>query len=89
MQPLFGCVVPGRPVITEFAPVSESKFITELACPTSVPDITYFMLPTAPIPEGYGAMLYYALPPFQSWELIGAVYPQKPSGIFRTGLYLN
>ena len=42
------------------------------------------MLPTTPIPIGYGAILYYAVPPFQNWEIIGAVSPEKPSGIFRT-----
>ena len=34
---------------------------------------------------GYGAVLYYSVPPFSSWELLGSVSPGKQSGIFRTG----
>lgn len=84
-QPLFGVVVPGRPLITDFISCSESKAITVLPAPGLVNEITFFLLPTTPIPEGYGAILYYAVPPFDSWELIGCVSPEKPSGTFRTG----
>jgi len=43
------------------------------------------MLPTTQLPYGYGAILYYSIPPFHNWEIIGAVHSSKQSGIFRTG----
>ena len=43
------------------------------------------MLPTTPIPPGYGAVLYYAQPPYENWTILGSITPEKPSGIFRTG----
>jgi hypothetical protein len=84
-QPLFGVVIPGRPVMTNFMPVDASKCVAELQAPTEVAEVTFFMLPTTPIPPGFGAVLYYSAPPFSSWELLGAVSPDKQSGIFRTG----
>ncbi|CAM9306553.1 unnamed protein product [Ectocarpus fasciculatus] len=84
-QPLFGVVVPGRPVMTNFMPVDATKCIAELACPTDVSEVTFFMLPTTPIPPGCGAVLYYSPPPFTGWELLGSVSPDKQSGTFRTG----
>lgn len=59
--------------------------MSELIAPTEVNEITFFMLPTTPIPAGYGAVLYYSVPPFTSWMVIGAITPDKQSGTFRTG----
>ncbi len=84
-QPLFGLVIPGRPVITEFQLLDSMKAMTIVEQPATVADITFFLLPSTPIPPGYGAILYYATPPFNSWVLIGSVDPSKPSGVFRTG----
>jgi hypothetical protein len=83
--PLFGVVIPGRPAIFDFQLVDATKAITVVQQPTTITEITFFLLPSCPIPSGYGAILYYALPPFQNWEVLGAVSPEKPSGIFRTG----
>ena len=85
LQSLFGVVVPGRPVMTEWAMVSENKCVSELHYPTAVADISFFLLPTTAIPPGFGAVLYYSMPPFSNWEIVGSVTPEKPSGIFRTG----
>jgi hypothetical protein len=89
IQPLFGIVIPGRPLTTEFQLVDATKAITIVENPGSVTEITFFLLPTTPIPPGYGAILYYSTPPFQNWELLGSVDPTKPSGIFRTGWSTN
>lgn len=85
LQSLFGVVVPGRPLVTEWAALSESKCVTALIEPASVNEITFFLLPSTPIPPGYGAVLYYTTPPGTDWSILGAVTPMKPSGIFRTG----
>lgn len=84
----FGVVVPGRPVITEFQPVSNSKAVAALDFPNLITEITFFLLPTSPVPQGYGAVLYYSVDQAH-WELLGAISPEKPSGIFRTGWPTN
>ena len=85
----FGIVIAGRPLLTEFEAISESKYISFVQDPCSVAEITFFLIPSAPIPQGYGAILYYSLPPFTNWEIIGAIDTIKPSGTFRTGWSTN
>lgn len=82
---MFGVVIPGRPIITEFQTIDPTKAISIIDYPATVAEITFFLLPNTPIPPGYGAILYFAVPPFNSWVLLGAVTANKPSGIFRTG----
>ena len=90
VQPLFGVVAAGRPVMTEFQTLDETKAVTWLQDPTSVAELTFFLLPTTPVPPGHGAILYYAAPPsFDSWVMLGAISPEKPSGVFRTGWPTN
>jgi len=84
--PLFGVVAIGRPVLTEFTALDQTKAVTWLENPTAVAELTFFLLPSTPVPPGHGAILYYAAPPsFDAWVLLGAISPEKPSGIFRTG----
>ena len=85
----FGLVIPGRALLTEFEQVSESKYVSFVNDPCSVAELTFFLIPSAPIPQGYGVILYYALPPFQNWEIIGTIDSSKPSGTFRTGWSTN
>ncbi len=84
-QPLFGVVIPGRPLITEFQLVDSMKAVALIEQPCFVNEITFFLLPSTPVPPGFGAILYYSVHPFEAWEVIGSVSPNKPSGIFRTG----
>lgn len=56
----------------------------EIPEPTQVTDITFFLLPNSPVPLGYGAVLYFAVPALQNWQLLGTVFAEKPSAIFRT-----
>lgn len=89
VQPLFGIIIPGRPLITEFQLIDNTKAMTVIDYPASIAELTFFLLPNTPIPPGYGAILYYSIPPFQNWVLLGSVDPSKPSGIFRTGWATN
>lgn len=89
VQPLFGVVIPGRPLITEFQQIDATKAVTVVDFPSTITEITFFLLPTTAIPPGYGAILYYAMPPFQQWAVLGSVDPSKPSGTFRTGFATN
>lgn len=81
---LYGVVIPGRPLITEFQPVSESKAISIIQSPGTCTEITFFLLPSSPCPPGFGCVLYFSIDQV-SWEILGAISPEKPSGTFRTG----
>ena len=79
----FGVVAPGRPLIAVFTPVRDgSRATAVLENPKDVTEICFFM--TSALPEGMGALLHFAIPPFTNWEIIGAIGPGKPSGVFRT-----
>ncbi|KAJ0401278.1 hypothetical protein ATCC90586_003715 [Pythium insidiosum] len=81
----FGLVAIGRPVFTDFQEVGPGRYLTEIADPTQITDLTFFLLPTSPVPPGFGAVLYFAVPALQNWQLLGSVFAEKPSAILRTG----
>lgn len=67
---MFGVVIPGRPVRTDFAPVDASnlKFTLNLTCPGDliaplalIREITFFVLPGVSLPENHGVLCYYQL----------------------------
>ena len=67
---LFGVVIPGRALITEFQPISETKAVVPVAAPSTITEITFFLLPTSPLPPGFGAILYYTVDQVH-WEILG------------------
>ena len=83
---LFGLVIPGRMVMNQFQQISTDRFALNAEYPQGIEEITFFFLPSAAqlIPLNYGAVLYYSFPPFNSWEIIGSITPNRPSGNFRT-----
>ena len=89
---LWGVVAPGRPVMTNFQQIEPTKWMAELAQPGSVPEVAFFLLPSAlaQMPEGSGAVLYYAVAPhYALWNLVGTLTRDSPSGVFRTGWPTN
>ncbi|CEG46438.1 Uncharacterized conserved protein [Plasmopara halstedii] len=80
----FGLVIAGRPVITDFCGIGPAHYVVDILEPTQVTDLTFFLLPSSPVAPGYGAVLYFAVPALQNWQLLGTVFAEKPSAIFRT-----
>ncbi|OQS02059.1 hypothetical protein THRCLA_05538 [Thraustotheca clavata] len=80
----FGMVIAGRPVLTDFAELSPTQYVIDIPYPAQVTDITFFLLPHSPVPPGFAAVLYFAVPQLQNWQLLGSVFAEKPSAIFRT-----
>ncbi|CAK4377157.1 unnamed protein product [Aphanomyces euteiches] len=76
----YGCLI-----IMLSSEISPTQFVVDIPYPEQVTDITFFMLPQSPVPLGYAAVLYFAVPHLQNWQLIGSVFAEKPSAIFRTG----
>lgn len=44
----------------------------------TVVDLTFFLLPGIQLPLGSGVVLYYSVPPFTEWTLLGALTLEKP-----------
>ena len=105
-QNIFGLIVPGQQVLTDFAPTDSTglKFLLSLpfpanSNPTVIADIVIFLLPGISLPSDSGALIYWSaaplyananLPPTATgFELLGALTPTKPSGVFRTGWSMN
>ncbi|RLN52434.1 hypothetical protein BBJ29_009527 [Phytophthora kernoviae] len=80
----FGLVIAGRPVITDFREIGPAHYVVDIVEPMQVTDLTFFLLPGSPVPPGFGAVLYFAVPALQNWQLLGTVFAEKPSAIFRT-----
>mmetsp|Transcript_15778 Transcript_15778/g.23905 ORF Transcript_15778/g.23905 Transcript_15778/m.23905 type:complete len:207 (+) Transcript_15778:88-708(+) len=93
-QSFLGFCIPGGPVRTDFVPTSQTKLTLTLNAPgdlpvpiSSVSDVVCFLLPGAPIPQTHGLLVYWQVlaPDCQTgFELLGALTPAQPSGIFRT-----
>lgn len=57
---------------------SGTKCVTEVPLPSQVTDLTFFLLPGVMLPPGSGVALYYAMPPFTEWTVLGALTAEKP-----------
>ena len=84
-----GLVIPGRPFVSPaaFTQVAEARCMVVLEQPQSISEITFFL--TDALPEGLGAIMHFSVAPFMNWEILGAIGPGKPSGVFRTGFSLR
>uniref|UniRef100_A0A7S2TQB2 Hikeshi-like domain-containing protein n=1 Tax=Lotharella oceanica TaxID=641309 RepID=A0A7S2TQB2_9EUKA len=82
-QKFFACVFPGRPVMTEFKRVSQTRFVLNVPKPASLRDFAITML-TPCIPKDAGATIYFSLPPFKDWQYIGSITVHMPSQIFHS-----
>lgn len=87
---MFGAVIPERPVMTDFKPVAQNKWVLPIDASVPVHDIVVFLQPNAPqLPGNAGLSLYlsdngqkfaiFFLTNFASWEFVGFLLPQKPS----------
>ena len=79
-----GVVIAGRPLLHEWTQVGD-KLMLDVLHPSTVNELSFFMLPGAQLPQGMGVALYYSLPPYELWNILGAVHEGAPSGVFRTG----
>ena len=83
---LFGLLVAGRPVSTDFTCVAPgSRYTVLVPSPASAPQISLFLLPGNTFPAGAGITVMWALPPYEAWTPLGVLTPSAPSATFRTG----
>lgn len=83
---LFGVIVTGRLVQTDFQAVDQNKFILNIPDPDSINHIVVFMTGTQPFPDGLGGSVYFSWPSpnaVGSWQYLGFISNAKPSAIFK------
>jgi len=78
----FGVVVPGRPVLANFAMVDAAKCVATIERPAEISELCFFLLPAARLPADMCAALYYSADG-ANFSVLGSVSAGKPSGIFR------
>lgn len=83
---MIGIVIPGVPIVTG-GPLTQTNVVADVNNPASINNLTLFL--TGPLPEGYGAALYFSVPPYNSLEFIGCVANERPSDVFYTSWSLN
>ncbi len=88
-QQLFGLLLPGKSVRTDFVPVDGlgTKFTILITDenPLVISDIVFFLLPGVFLPPGTGAVLYWMVEGTAGFETFGAIFSERPSGVFSTG----
>ena len=83
---MIGIIIPGLPIITG-GPITTTNVIADVNNPKNVNNISMFL--AQPIPDDFGAALYYSVPPYQTQQFIGCICNQRPSDVFNTGWSLD
>lgn len=79
---MFACLVSGELVQTECAQVSENQFLFNIEKATAIRNLAVFMTGSEPFAEGFGAIVHFAWPPYDNWQVLGYLTNAKPSAIF-------
>ncbi|XP_076048387.1 protein OPI10 homolog [Oratosquilla oratoria] len=93
MAGMFGVIISGRLVQTNFEQVAETKFLITIMEADAINHIVVFLTGATPFPEGLGGSVYFSFPDSNgspSWHLLGIITNTKPSAIFKiSGLKKN
>mmetsp|Transcript_1993 Transcript_1993/g.4391 ORF Transcript_1993/g.4391 Transcript_1993/m.4391 type:complete len:195 (-) Transcript_1993:629-1213(-) len=76
---MFGLVIPGRPVVTEFAQIDATKVLAVVPNAHTIFEACLFLLPGTALPAGLMATLYASTPPHNDWIKIGSISSDTPS----------
>ncbi|KAL3982176.1 hypothetical protein ACH3XW_46125 [Acanthocheilonema viteae] len=83
---VFGVIVAGRPIQTDFVQVSRTEFVIEVADSGSANHVVVFLTGIAPFPADVGGTVYIRWPKIgteMNWHYLGYIANEKPSAIFR------
>jgi len=84
---MFGLIVSGRLVQTNWEQISPTNCVCELEDADSINHVVIFLTGQIPFPDGMGGAVYFCWPDplgqSQSWQLLGNVTNIKPSAIFK------
>ncbi|KAG8239628.1 hypothetical protein J437_LFUL019322 [Ladona fulva] len=83
---IFGCVVSGRLVQTDFQQVGEAQFLITIPDADHINHIVVFLTGLQPLPADMAGIVYFSWPnpnaPPQ-WQMLGHISNEKPSAIFK------
>ena len=82
---MLGVLIPGNK-ITEIAITGEFS-IFEINNPKKINNIGLYLI--QPIPDNYGAAMFFSVPPYETKEFIGCIANIRPSDTFYTGWNMN
>lgn len=83
---MFGLIVAGRLVQTNFEQVSPTRCVTTIVDADSINHLVVFLTGVQPFPEGTGGLVYFSWPDENApptWQLLGYISNEKPSAIFK------
>ncbi|XP_073964492.1 protein OPI10 homolog isoform X1 [Choristoneura fumiferana] len=86
MANIFGIIVSGRLVQTDFTPVSDTQCLLTIPEADSINYVVVFLTGAAPLPAGAAGMVYWSWPDPTAppnWQLLGHISNSKPSAIFK------
>lgn len=81
--PVFGCIIPSRPVQTNSTHLPPNRFVFQFEDPGSINHLVVFLTGIVPLPENYGASIHFQFPNKPDWQLLGMLSGTKPSAVFR------
>nr|CAG4642026.1 EOG090X0D82 [Eurycercus lamellatus] len=83
---MFGLIVSGRLVQTDFQQISATQFVITVPDADSINHLVIFLTGTIPFPDGFGGSVYFSWPcpnAPPSWQLLGFLTNAKPSNIYK------
>ncbi|KAI6213905.1 Protein OPI10-like protein [Aphelenchoides besseyi] len=83
---IFGLIVAGRAIQTNFVQTGENEFVVEIPDADSVNHLCVFLTGIQPFPDGLGGSIYVRLPNEQGlsdWHYLGFIANMKPSAMFK------
>ncbi|KAF5270444.1 hypothetical protein FQR65_LT05633 [Abscondita terminalis] len=83
---MFGIIVSGRLVTTEFQQINEKQFLTTIIDADNINHVVVFLTGAVPFPEGTAGQVFFSWPDPNAppnWQLLGYISNSKPSVIFR------
>eukprot|EP01010_Urceolus_cornutus_P001140 NODE_1659_length_802_cov_244.594954_g1290_i0.p1 GENE.NODE_1659_length_802_cov_244.594954_g1290_i0~~NODE_1659_length_802_cov_244.594954_g1290_i0.p1 ORF type:complete len:136 (+),score=26.14 NODE_1659_length_802_cov_244.594954_g1290_i0:109-516(+) len=85
---MFGCVLPGHPPQFNFTQIGESRWAITFCLPLSSDKIVVFLTGQLPLPAGSGTAVYISKAEESSFEYLGHINNEKPSGLFTIPIHL-
>lgn len=83
---MFGILVSGRVVQTNFQQVGERHFLTVIVDADNINHVVVFLTGQIPFPDGTAGLIYFSWPDpnaSPSWQLLGYISNEKPSSVFK------
>jgi hypothetical protein len=68
-------------------PITTNMVVFDITNPKNINNVSVFL--NEPLPNDFGAGLYFSCPPYETLQFIGCVGNMRPSDIFYTGWALN